>query len=156
MSAVADAGMTEIQASQAAQQLSQNQRVKDFAAMMIRDHGSWGDQLQVHHAQSRNVSLPAAISDDHQKAISDLQKKSGAAFDHAYMHMMVHDHEGALKDFTGAQGTVQDSALLKFVNNTIPGIRMHLDSAKAMQTTKRRFNFSPGKTHLGKFGGTLR
>jgi putative membrane protein len=131
MSAVTDAGMTEIQASQAAEQLSKNQRVKDFAAMMIRDHGSWGDQVKS-IAQSRNVSLPAAISDDHQKAVSDLQKKSGPAFDRAYMHMMVHDHEGALKDFQGAQSTVQDSALLKFVNNTIPGIQMHLDSAKAI------------------------
>ena len=131
MSGVADAGMTEIQASQAAGQLSQNQRVKDFAAMMIRDHGTWGDQLKS-IAQSRNVSLPAAISDEHQKAVSELQKKSGAAFDRAYMHMMVRDHEGALKDFQTEQGTAQDSALLKFVNNTIPGIQMHLDSAKAI------------------------
>jgi putative membrane protein len=132
MSAVADGGMTEIQASQAAQNMAASARVKDFAAMMVQDHGQWGDQLKS-LAQSRNVTLPATPSDKHQTAIADLQKKTGVAFDKAYMKMMVHDHEGVVNDFEKAQGTIKDSALLSFVNNTLPHIKMHLDSAKAVE-----------------------
>lgn len=131
MVAVAESGMTEIQASQAAQNMAASPRVKAFADMMVQDHGHWGDQLKT-LAQSRNVSLPATLSEEHQKAIADLQKKQGAEFDKGYIKMMVHDHEGAEHDFQKAQGSVKDSSLMQFVNDKLPKIQMHLDSAKAI------------------------
>jgi putative membrane protein len=128
---VADGGMTEIQASQAAQNKTVNPRVRDFAAMMVRDHSRWGDQLKT-LAQARNVSLPAAVSSRHQAAIDALQKYQGAAFDKHYIDMMVHDHEGAVHDFETVGSAVRDTALARFVREKLPLIRMHLDSAKAI------------------------
>ena len=128
---IAEGGMTEIQASQAAQNRASSPRVKAFASMMVLDHGHWGDELKS-LAQARNVAMPASISDEHQKAIVDLQNKQGAAFDKSYMKMMVHDHEGALRDFQKAQGSVKDSSLMRFVTAHLPMIQTHLDSAKAI------------------------
>jgi putative membrane protein len=130
--AVAESGMTEIAASQAAQRMASGARVKAFAEKMVQDHGHWGDELKT-LAQARNVPLPVSISDAHGKGIADLQKKQGADFDKAYMKMMVHDHEGAVHDFQKAQGSVKDSALMRFVNDHLPLIQTHLDSAKAIE-----------------------
>ncbi|TDW97524.1 DUF4142 domain-containing protein [Dinghuibacter silviterrae] len=131
MSAVAEAGMTEIQASRTAEQMASHPRVKDFATMMVQDHGHWGDELKA-LAQARNVSLPAAISSSHQAAVNALQKLHEGAFDRHYMAMMVHDHEGAVKDFETAEKTVRDTALLRFLKEKLPMIKMHLDSAMAI------------------------
>ena len=131
MTDVAEAGMTEIQASQAAQSISRNQRVKDFASMMVSDHTKWGDNLKK-LAQARNVTLPATPTPAQQAAVASLQKKSGTTFDKDYMRMMVHDHEGAVHLFEKGQKSVKDTALMTFVDNTLPGIRMHLDSARAI------------------------
>ena len=129
---IAEGGMTEIQASQAAQSRTSSPRVKAFASMMVQDHGRWGDELKS-LAQARNVPLPASISDEHQKAISDLQSKQGEAFDKSYIRMMVHDHEGAVRDFQKAEGSVKDSSLMRFVDGHLPMIQAHLDSAKAIE-----------------------
>ena len=132
MAAAADAGMTEVKASQVAQQQASGDRVKQFAAMMITDHTQAGDKLK-NIAQAKNVSLPPDVSDAHQKAIDELKQKSGAAFDKAYMKMMVKDHEGAVRDFAQAASRVQDSSLKQFAINTLPTLKMHLDSAKAVE-----------------------
>lgn len=132
MAAAADAGMTEVKASQAAQQQASGDRVKQFAAMMITDHTQAGDKLKT-IAQAKNVALPPDVSDAHQKAIDELKQKSGTAFDKAYMKMMVKDHEGAVHDFEQAASQVQDSSLKQFVINTLPTLKMHLDSAKAVE-----------------------
>lgn len=132
MSNVAEGGMTEIQASQAAENQATNPRIKSFAAMMVQDHTHWGDQLGK-IAKDRNVMLPNSPSMKQQKDLDDLKKKQGHDFDKAYMKMMVHDHEGVVHDFQHAGGMVKDSALSHFVSEHLPMIQTHLDSAKAIQ-----------------------
>jgi putative membrane protein len=132
MSDAADGGMTEIKASQVAGQQATNPRVKQFAAMMVTDHSNAGDRLKA-LAQSKNVPLPPDISDQHQKAVDELKQKSGADFDKAYMKMMVKDHQEVVHAFEHASGSVQDSSLKNFIVTTLPTLRMHLDSAKAIE-----------------------
>lgn len=132
MSAVAEGGMTEIQASQAAENQAASPRVKSFAMMMVQDHSHWGDQLG-RIAKGRNVMLPTSPSVKQQQALNTLKQKQGADFDKAYMKMMVHDHEGVVHDFQHAGGLVKDSALAHFVSDHLPMIQVHLDSAKAIE-----------------------
>ena len=72
-----------------------------------------------------------SISGDHQKMISDLSKEQGAAFDKAYMQMMVTDHEKTIKLFTDASQNT-DIEVRNFAAKTLPTIKMHLDSANAI------------------------
>src|SRR5690349_21394038 len=73
---VADVNMTEVQLGQIAKDKATNQRVKDFADMMVKDHSSATDELK-NLAASKNVTLPTSISNEHQKKMDDLNKKSG-------------------------------------------------------------------------------
>ena len=58
---VADVGMTEVKLGQMAQDKAISQRVKDFGAMMVKDHTAAGDELKT-MARQKNVTLPETMS----------------------------------------------------------------------------------------------
>jgi len=130
---VADGGMTEVQVGQLAQDKATNQRVKSFAGMMVQDHSKANDELKSLAGQ-KNVTLPADISDDHKKHKEDLSKKKGKDFDKAYMKMMVDDHQKTVDKFEKASKNSKDAELKAWVDKTLPTLRMHLDSAKAINS----------------------
>jgi putative membrane protein len=129
---VAGVGMAEVALGQDAQQKAINQSVKDFASMMVQDHTAANDKVKS-LATQRNVTLPGSVDADHQKMIDDLNKKSGKAFDKSYIDAMVKGHEKVIKDFQDASGAVGDTEVKAFINNTLPTLQTHLDSAKAIQ-----------------------
>ena len=130
----ADAGMAEVQIGQMAQNKATNAKVKGFAAMMVRDHSAANDQV-ILLAGQRNVTLPDSISKDHKKLANDLSKKTGKAFDKAYMDAMVKGHESVADLFEKSGDKVNDTDVKTFINNTLPKIKMHLDSARAIRKT---------------------
>jgi putative membrane protein len=133
---VADVGMTEVRLGELAQQKATNQRVKDFGSMMVRDHNNAGDELK-RLAKNKNVTLPSTPGDDHKKKIDDLNKKSGKEFEKAYINAMVDGHQSAVNDFEKNQDN-KDADVKAWVDKTLPTLRMHLDSAKAI---KKAFNY---------------
>lgn len=128
----ADGGMAEVQLGQMAQNKATNVKVKDFAAMMVRDHSNANDQVKA-LASQRNVTLPDSISADHKKKVDDLNKKTGKAFDKAYMDAMVNGHQDVEDLFEKSADKVNDTDVKAFINNTLPKIKMHLDTAKAIR-----------------------
>jgi len=132
MTKVADVGMTEVKLGQMAQDKGMSQRVKDFGAMMVKDHTAAGDELK-NMARQKNVTLPETMSNDHQKKTDDLNKKTGKDFDKAYIKAMVDGHQSAVSDFEKASKNTKDADVKAWVDKTLPTLRMHLDSAKAIQ-----------------------
>ena len=98
---------------------------------MVEDHSKAAGELKV-LAKNKNVTLPSKIGDDHQKMIDDLEKKTGKDFDKAYMDMMEDGHEKTIRNFEGKTDN-SDADVKAFVNKTLPTLRMHLDSAKAIK-----------------------
>jgi len=129
---VADVGMTEVKLGGIAEQKAMNKRVKEFGAMMTRDHSKAGDESKS-LARRKNVTLPEKVGDDHQKKIDDLNKKSGKDFDKAYIDMMVDGHQSTVDDFEKASNNTKDPDVKSWVDKTLPTLKMHLDSAKAIQ-----------------------
>ena len=129
---VADVGMTEVKLGQMAQDKGTNQRVKDFGAMMVKDHTAAGDELKS-LASRKNVTLPSSVGDDHQKKIDDLSKKTGKDFDKAYMNAMVDGHQSAVNYFEKASKNTKDADTKAWVDKTLPTLKMHLDSARAIK-----------------------
>src|SRR5580704_13343990 len=86
------AGMTEIQAGQVAEQKGVSKDVKDYGAMMVKDHTEAADKLKA-LATQKNITLPSTLTPDAQKNIDDLQKEVGKKFDKDYLAMMVSDHK---------------------------------------------------------------
>ena len=136
MTKVADVGMTEVKLGQMAQDKGMSQRVKDFGAMMVKDHTAAGDELKS-MARQKNVTLPETMSNDHQKKTDDLNKKTGKDFDKAYMKAMVDGHQSTVNDFEKASKDTKDADVKAWVDKTLPTLKMHLDSAKAIQKTLR-------------------
>jgi len=136
MTKVADVGMTEVKLGQMAQDKATSQRVKDFGAMMVKDHTAAGDELK-NMAKQKNVTLPETMSNDHQKKTDDLNKKTGKDFDKAYMKAMVDGHQSTVSDFEKASKNTKDADVKAWVDKTLPTLRMHLDSAKAIQKSLR-------------------
>lgn len=127
----AGGGMMEVTLGQTAQQQAASQRVKDFGSMMVRDHTKANDELKA-IATAKSFTLPAMLPEKHQKHVDDLSKKTGSDFDKAYIKMMVKDHEDDVKKFEKAASDATDPAIRDFAARTLPVLRTHLDSAKAI------------------------
>jgi putative membrane protein len=132
-SGAATGGMMEVELGNMAAQKASNQSVKDFGKMMVDDHTKANDNLK-NIASQKNIDLPASITSDQRKEIDALSKKSGAAFDKAYVNMMVDDHKKVIGDFKKAEGDVSDNDIKNFITNTLPVLQKHLDAIQAIKT----------------------
>jgi len=129
----ADGGLAEVKTGETAQQKATNAKVKQFASMMVTDHTGANAEVKS-LAAARNVTLPAVPGEDNMKKGEDLAKKSGTDFDKSYMNLMVDDHQKTIDLFEDASDDVNDAEIKTFINNTLPKLRMHLDSAKAIRS----------------------
>ena len=128
----AGGGMMEVELGNIAQQNAASQRVKDFGAMMVRDHGKANDEL-TSFASRRGLTLNTdSLMNLHKSHIESLRNKKGAAFDKAYMSMMVNDHKKDVNEFEKASKMCKDQECLAWAGKTLPTLQMHLDSAQAI------------------------
>lgn len=130
MKDAAEAGMAEVEIAKLAKDRATNPRVKNFAEMMIKDHSAANNDLMA-IARNKNVTLPSTLG-KHQDHMEDLSKKKGADFDKAYMKMMVDGHEDVVSDFEKCSQNGTDPDVKTFAAQKLPTVRMHLDSAKAI------------------------
>jgi len=125
----ANAGMTEVQLGQLAQQKGMSKDVKSFGAMMEKDHTAAGDKLKA-LAQTKNITLPTALSPESQKAVEDLQQKSGKDFDKAYIDLMVDDHKKVISSFEDESKKGTDADIRGFADSTLHTLKHHLQEAE--------------------------
>lgn len=128
----ADGGMTEVEASKLAQSMGTSKQVKEFSDQMIKDHTMAGNELKS-LAATKNVTLPATVGEDHQKAINELSNKKGADFDKAYVNMMVDNHQETVDKFKDASENAKDADIKAFATKTLPTLQGHLDHVKALK-----------------------
>jgi putative membrane protein len=131
------AGMTEIQAGQMAQQKGMSKDVKDYAAMMIKDHTAAADKLQA-IATQKNITLPATLTPDAQKNLDDLQKEDGKKFDKDYISMMVSDHKKVISAFEDESKNGSDADIRGFADSTLHTLRVHLEKAEKCEKMEKK------------------
>ncbi len=123
----ASGGMAEVALGKLALEKSSNARVKEFATMMVSDHGKVNEELK-NIAQTKNITLPTAIDADHQKKADELSKLSGADFDKKYVEAMVDGHQKTLKLMQDEAKDGKDATLKAFAGKTAPVVQTHLDA----------------------------
>lgn len=128
----ANGGMAEVELAKLAETKATNPKVKEFAAMMIKDHTKANTEL-MDLAKTKNITLPATVGADEQKVMDDLSKKSGAEFDKAYVDEMVSDHDKDVKLFEKASTDAKDAELKSFAVKTLPVLKMHKENIEALQ-----------------------
>jgi putative membrane protein len=130
------AGMTEIQAGQVAEQKGVSKDVKDYGAMMVKDHTEAADKLKA-IATQKNITLPSTLTPDAQKSIDDLQKEVGKKFDKDYLAMMVSDHKKVISAFEDESKNGSDADIRAFADSTLHTLHKHLDEAEKCQKMMR-------------------
>jgi putative membrane protein len=131
----ANGGMTEVELGQIAEKNGTRDDVKSFGERMVKDHGKANDDLKS-VASKLNVNVPDKVNAKHQATIDKFSKMSGDSFDAAYAKEMVRDHKEDIAEFEKAQGEVKNEDLKKFITDTIPVMKEHLQMAEKMEGAK--------------------
>jgi putative membrane protein len=125
----AQGGMAEVTLGSLAAQKGTDAEVKNFGTRMVNDHGKANDELKA-LATNKGLSLPTELDADAKKTQDELSKKSGKAFDKAYIDDMVKDHEKDVAEFEKQSTAAQDPDLKAWVTKTLPTLQDHLKMAK--------------------------
>ncbi len=131
----ANGGMTEVELGKIAEDKGQKQEVKDFGARMVKDHGKANDDLKS-VASKMNVEVPDKVNAKHQAVIDKFSKMSAESFDAAYVKAMIKDHEKDIAEFEKAEGEVKNEDLKKFISDTIPVMKEHLEMVQKIDVAK--------------------
>jgi putative membrane protein len=129
-------GQMEVQLGQLGQLQAQNQKVKNLAAALVRDHTQANQKLQ-QIASAKNIS-PAQKGEDHakhQKHLEQLKSKSGAEFDKEFVKMALKHHKKDIAEFERCQNQLEDQQLKSFINETLPKLRQHYQMAQTAART---------------------
>ena len=127
----AQGGMAEVELGKLALQKSTNADVKKFAQMMVTDHTKANDELKS-LAAKKNVMLPIDLG-GHKSTLDELNGKTGADFDKAYVEAMVDDHETDVKLFEDNTDN-SDPDIKAFAIKTLPTLKTHLETIKGIQS----------------------
>ncbi|HEY0558435.1 MAG TPA: DUF4142 domain-containing protein [Thermoanaerobaculia bacterium] len=133
MKEAAMGGKEEVELGKLAAQKASDADVKNFGQKMVDDHSKANDQLQ-QLATQKGVSLPADLSASQKNDVAKLDKLSGAAFDKAYVSMMVKDHKKDVAEFKKESTSAKDSDLKSWAGTTLPTLQDHLKMVQDIST----------------------
>lgn len=108
-------------------------KVRDFGAMMVRDHTKTTAGLKAAIRKSHMpVPPPPALTDDQVQMLAALKGLHGADFDKAYLDQQVQAHQKALGVMqayanSGAAPAIRDAAA-----QTVPLVQHHLQMAQSL------------------------
>jgi putative membrane protein len=125
----ASSDMFEIQSSRLAQQKSQDQATKTFAAQMVADHTNTSTELKP-MAQSANVEIPSAMLPAHQKMLDKLNGLNGDEFTKQYQDDQVTAHKDAVSLFQRYSKGGDNEQLKTWAAKTVPTLEHHLKMAQ--------------------------
>ena len=131
MKSAAEGGMSEVELGQLAQQKASNPAVKDFGAMMVKDHTAANDKLKA-LAASEQVTLPDSPSLMQKASKAKLNMLSGDSFDKSYVKGMIDDHKEDIKEFQNEISEGKDPQVRAFASATLPTLQMHLQKIQSI------------------------
>jgi putative membrane protein len=134
------AGNAEVQLGKLAQEKGTHADVKDFGALMVRDHQAAAADLKP-IAEKLNVTQAEARQDsdnDLHDTMEELQKLSGREFDKKYIEEMIDDHEKDVRELENKAENADNADVKAWAAKTLPTIRQHLERAKSIKETLDR------------------
>jgi putative membrane protein len=140
------ANLEEVKAGQLAQQKAASKDVKDYGAMLVRDHQK-ADQDVKAVASKLNVDVEAMKMDadkqmksdaDHdrqakheakQHQMDQLQQLTGRDFDRSFLQMMVNGHREVIEMVKTARSGDVKPEVKSLLDKLLPGLQAHEDKA---------------------------
>jgi putative membrane protein len=127
----AESGIFEVDAGNQAEQKANSQKVKDFGALMVKDHSAANDQLKS-LAASKNISLPTTASVGEMAQKAKLDVLTGDTYDKSYILGQIKAHHEAIALFKKEIASGQDADAKSFATSTLPILKGHLKAAQAI------------------------
>jgi putative membrane protein len=127
----AEGGISEVDLGNLAQKKSANERVKEFGAMMVKDHSAANEQLKS-IAASKSITLPRSASIGEMATKTKLEVLSGETFDKSYVKGMIKDHQEDIVLFKKEIASGKDPDAKAFATATLPTLRAHLKAIKSI------------------------
>lgn len=127
----AEGGIAEVEAGNLAQSKGTSQKVKDFGAMMVKDHSAANDKLKS-LAASKDVALPTSSSVGQMATKAKLEVLTGDTFDKSYIKGQVQAHLNTVALFRKEIASGQDPDAQAFAKATLPTVRSHLKAINAI------------------------
>lgn len=117
-------GKFEVESSQLALQKSVSGPHREFAQMMIEDHGRANRELEV-LARNKGVMLTPDVDGELAHKLEELRQADGKEFERLYHDAQMKAHDDAVALFERAAKECTDPALKAFAQKTLPTLREH-------------------------------
>lgn len=121
---VAQGNIAEVMTSQLALKKSQNERVRQIANMLIKDHSTAQNDLK-QVARLHQISLPKTTDPAHKAMYRRLTSLSGPSFDKAFMKGQVKDHNATVALFKKQMEDGTDTHVRSYAAKYLSGIENH-------------------------------
>jgi putative membrane protein len=132
-------GLSEVEHGRLATTHASSPRVRRFAQRMINDHQKAGNELKELASRSE-VTLATKLDGEHQATQDDLARLKGAAFDQAYMALMVKTHLEAVALFQQQAKNAQDRGVKAWASRMVPMLQEHVRLASSLNAAVNRPN----------------
>ncbi|GEM_PF-1075353 len=123
------ANQFEMESSELALQRSQREDIKEFARLMITDHGAVGDSLKtaVSGAGLKVEDIPEVLDPKHAAIMTGLKAAAPEEFDQKYVRVQKDGHDEAVELFQSYMSGGDNAVLREFAAATLPTLKQHQD-----------------------------
>jgi putative membrane protein len=121
----AEGGIAEVEAGKLAESKGSSQAVKDFGAMMVKDHTQANSKLK-ELASTENVDLPESSSAKQMATKARLEVLTGESFDKSYIKDQISAHEATTALLKKEIASGKDPKAQAFATEILPTVRAHL------------------------------
>jgi putative membrane protein len=132
--AAIEGDIAEIDVGKLAQEKGQSDAVKQYGAMLVKDHGEHKAKAE-EVASQIGVTPPTGSSFGEKATYAKLKLLSGESFDRSFAKSMVKDHQDDIKEYQ-KEASKNDPAG-KLAKGTLPTLRKHLQSAQRLINEKQ-------------------
>ena len=122
--------IAEVDVGKLAQEKGQSDAVKQYGAMLVKDHGDHKTKAE-QVASELGVEPPTGSSFMQKATYAKLKLLSGAMFDRSFAKSMVKDHEEDIKEYK--KESAKDDAAGRLAKDTLPVLQKHLQAAQSLE-----------------------
>lgn len=127
--------IAEIDVGKLAQEKGQSDAVKQYGAMLVKDHSEHKAKAE-EVASQLGVTAPTGSSLGEKATYTKLKLLSGASFDKSFAKSMVSDHQGDIKNYK--KEAAKNDAAGKLAKETLPVLRHHLEVAEQLTAKNQK------------------
>lgn len=132
--AAIEGDIAEIDVGKLAQEKGQSEAVKQYGAMLVKDHGAHKAKAE-EVASKLGVTPPTGSSFGEKATFTKLKLLSGDSFDRSFAKAMVKDHQEDIKEFQ--KEASKNDAAGQLAKETLPTLRKHLQAAQRLSAEKQ-------------------